>query len=77
VILLALPDSADQMVLSLADDFDELEAQYPGIFGPNGRNSRVYSISSMSCVLGTFLGSLLSGGEHVLFHLPVLLGIAP
>jgi hypothetical protein len=76
VILLALPESADQMVLNLAYVIDELEAQYPGIFGPNGGYSRVYSII-MSWVLGTLLGALLSRGKHVVFHLPVLLRIAP
>ncbi|KAH0538695.1 hypothetical protein FGG08_004712 [Glutinoglossum americanum] len=40
---------------------DELEASQPGIFGPGGAYSRLYSVSSMIYTVGTFIGPEISG----------------
>ena len=40
---------------------DELEAAQPGIFGPNGGYSRLYSLSSMTYTSGTLVGPELAG----------------
>ncbi|RAH66067.1 MFS transporter [Aspergillus aculeatinus CBS 121060] len=49
---------------------DELEAETPGIFGPNGGYSRALSMASMSWTLGAFIGPVLSGylAEHVGYY---------
>ncbi|KAK6339816.1 hypothetical protein TWF718_009206 [Orbilia javanica] len=40
---------------------DALESQQPGIFGPNGGYSRIYSLSGLSFSVGLLVGPLLSG----------------
>ncbi|KAJ5964972.1 uncharacterized protein N7479_004848 [Penicillium vulpinum] len=40
---------------------DEIQAETPGIFGPNGGYSRAISISSISWTLGMFVGPIFSG----------------
>ncbi|KXG54463.1 Major facilitator superfamily domain, general substrate transporter [Penicillium griseofulvum] len=40
---------------------DEIQAESPGIFGPNGGYSRAISISSISWTLGMFVGPIVSG----------------
>ncbi|KAH0555648.1 hypothetical protein GP486_006407 [Trichoglossum hirsutum] len=40
---------------------DEMEAQQPGIFGPNGAFSRLYSVSSLIYMVGNFIGPEISG----------------
>ncbi|KAJ5170965.1 uncharacterized protein N7500_003748 [Penicillium coprophilum] len=40
---------------------DEIQAETPGIFGPNGGYSRAISVSSISWTLGMFVGPILSG----------------
>ncbi|PYH41067.1 MFS transporter [Aspergillus saccharolyticus JOP 1030-1] len=49
---------------------DELEAETPGIFGPNGGYSRALSMASVSWTLGAFIGPVLSGylAEHVGYY---------
>lgn len=50
-----------QFTNSLSEAVDELEAERPGIFGPNGGYSRALSITSMSWTLGMFIGPIVSG----------------
>ncbi|CAI7594520.1 unnamed protein product [Penicillium glandicola] len=40
---------------------DEIQAENPGIFGPNGGYSRAVSTSSISWTLGMFIGPIISG----------------
>lgn len=47
--------SADAVVI------DSLEAQTPGIFGPNGGYARFLSLTSMLYPVGSFVGPLLAG----------------
>lgn len=46
---------------------DGLEAQTPGIFGPNGGYARFLSLTSMLYPLGSFMGPLLAGFLTVSF----------
>ncbi|KAK6499006.1 hypothetical protein TWF481_011575 [Arthrobotrys musiformis] len=47
--------------VELTSVVDTLEAQQPGIFGPNGGYSRTYSLSGLSFSIGLLAGPLISG----------------
>lgn len=71
---------------------EEIEAQQPGIFGPNGGYSRLYSLGSMTFTLGTLIGPEVAGlmvdhigylemssffGESISVSRPSHLGVQP
>ena len=70
--MLIISQNLEQPILSLILTaylavIDELEARKPGIFGPQGGYSRLFSLTSMLFSLGSLLGPLLSGGLTVRF----------
>ncbi|OJJ44443.1 hypothetical protein ASPZODRAFT_135267 [Penicilliopsis zonata CBS 506.65] len=57
--LLCLLNGVGNMEVTTA--ISELEAERPGIFGPNGGYSRALAMSSMSWTMGLLIGPVLSG----------------
>lgn len=48
-------------VFNFTDGANQLEAEHPGVFGPNGGNSRAFSMTNISWKSGMLLGPLISG----------------
>lgn len=40
---------------------EEIQIRYPGIFGPHGGSSRIYSLAAMSWTLGLLIGPIVPG----------------